>query len=285
MKLSLALRSHLKRSPLHTLFRSCEILRDDLARVPGCRRLSSMLIRIIMRVHVYLDGSFDREYGVDTSGILKINNSGAFDRDYGVHTPGIPEISGAASKSVSSATYYCPIPRGIFRQIMGHLAIPFDQYEFIDFGSGKGRALIMASECGFKKVIGVEFLPEFHQIATRNVMLYEQRIQKKSRIETVCMDAVEYRIPAEPQVMLFFDPFRGEVLETVLRNIARSIENNPRNIIVLTYGMGDCMEPFKVTKLQCRELVLHDEWSEIHLWGCFLLQNAGGATPSVREHR
>jgi len=43
-------------------------------------------------------------------------------------------------------------------------AMPIDlsKFTFIDLGAGKGRALLMASDYLFQKIIGVEFMPELH---------------------------------------------------------------------------------------------------------------------------
>jgi hypothetical protein len=42
----------------------------------------------------------------------------------------------------------------VFKQIMSRLTIRFGEFELIDFGSGKGRVLLLASGYGFKKIIG-----------------------------------------------------------------------------------------------------------------------------------
>jgi tRNA1(Val) A37 N6-methylase TrmN6 len=38
-------------------------------------------------------------------------------------------------------------------------------YTFIDFGSGKGRALLMAADLQFKSLIGIELRKELHDKA------------------------------------------------------------------------------------------------------------------------
>ena len=42
-------------------------------------------------------------------------------------------------------------------------------FTFIDLGCGKGRVLLMASDYPFKKIIGVEFMPELHRAAQKNI--------------------------------------------------------------------------------------------------------------------
>ncbi len=50
----------------------------------------------------------------------------------------------------------------LFEQIMQAMPIDLSKFTFIDLGAGKGRALLMASDYLFQKIIGVEFMPELH---------------------------------------------------------------------------------------------------------------------------
>ena len=72
---------------------------------------------------------------------------------------------------------------------------------FIDFGSGKGRALLLASELPFKKIVGIEFSPPLHEIARANWRNYLSATQRCKAVELLCLDVVEYAIPPEPAVM------------------------------------------------------------------------------------
>lgn len=40
---------------------------------------------------------------------------------------------------------------------------------FLDYGSGKGRALIMAAQYPFRRILGVEFSPQLSLIASQNI--------------------------------------------------------------------------------------------------------------------
>ena len=42
---------------------------------------------------------------------------------------------------------------------------PLDGYTFVDLGSGMGRAVLVASEFPFRRIVGVEIAPELHAIA------------------------------------------------------------------------------------------------------------------------
>ncbi len=133
---------------------------------------------------------------------------------------------------------YQPIPAEQFRQIMAALAEhmegdkTFSTFTFIDIGSGKGRALLLASQFGFRRIIGVELLPELDQVARENIRQWEQQ-GGTSRIELICGDATTFRLPVEPAVIFLFNPLPEAALRAFLENIDRCLLEFPRPTFVL----------------------------------------------------
>jgi hypothetical protein len=85
-------------------------------------------------------------------------------------------------------------------------------------------------------VLGVEFALEFHRQATDNIERYRHRRRRCRTVSSVAMDAADYRFPDEKLVLYFFNPFGREVMQAVLRNLANSIERNPREVwVVMVY--------------------------------------------------
>src|SRR5712671_3243440 len=84
------------------------------------------------------DDDFDAKYGTDTGGIVN-----PWDMD-------IPD------SLVGQAIQYRTARVGAFTQLLESLDIRHELYSFIDFGCGKGRALLLASRFPFKEIIGVE---------------------------------------------------------------------------------------------------------------------------------
>jgi SAM-dependent methyltransferase len=108
---------------------------------------------------------------------------------------------------------------------------------FVDFGSGLGRALIVASEFPFRRVIGVELSAELNERAQRNVRRARGR-QRCGEIDLVTADAAEWSIPPDMTVSYFYCPFLGEVFERVLANILESVDRHPRPVrIVYNYPL------------------------------------------------
>jgi SAM-dependent methyltransferase len=100
-----------------------------------------------------------------------------------------------------------------FDDAIAHLPIDPSQYTFIDLGSGKGRALILAFKNGFRRVVGVEFSAELCAVARRNLAA------TGVNAEVVYQSASDYLFPDEPTVIFLYNPFRPAVLVPVLKRL------------------------------------------------------------------
>jgi SAM-dependent methyltransferase len=137
-------------------------------------------------------------------------------------------------------------------------------FVFIDLGSGKGRVLLMAAEYPFRRIIGVELLPELHEIARQNLLrvsppsqalisgeseIQELRVPHPSptpfggeggirneRIELVLGDVRSFTFPPEPLVVFLFNPFPAHVIRAVMQNLQRSLESSPRPAFVIFHN-------------------------------------------------
>jgi len=242
-----------KHGPLGTVRRISIIMRDRFDKVPGCKRLFLSIDNLLNNVQYYLDASFDRKYGVNTSGVILLQDL---------------TITGNHLKEYY---WYEPMSAKVFKQIMNHLDINFSQFEFIDFGSGKGRVMLLASEYGFKKIIGVEFTQELYRIASENMVIWNRNAQKPSTMENICMDAIDFPIPNVPLVIFFYSPFKGTVMEHVVNNVLTSYTMNPREIVLIFYGpYSETKKPLNLPEFQGRELELRADWSQFIKYRCFL---------------
>ena len=107
---------------------------------------------------------------------------------------------------------------------------------FVDFGCGKGRAILLAATYPFKRIVGVEFSPQLAETARRNLLTYRNPGQVCRDIEMVLCDAVDFPIPDDPLVLFFYNPFGAEVMERVVGNVRRSLEGHPRPLTVIYYN-------------------------------------------------
>jgi hypothetical protein len=165
----------------------------------------------------------------------RIESEDGFDRKYGTNTTLMlgPVGFGTSSSNLQYASLYRATRPRTFERIIESMNIRHEDFVFIDFGSGKGRVLFLASEFSFKRSIGIEFSPALHEIAQMNLQIYRSSTQKCHRIELECVDATTYELPHENTVFYFFDPFKLPVMTAVIENIKKSLMECPRKIFIV----------------------------------------------------
>jgi predicted RNA methylase len=127
---------------------------------------------------------------------------------------------------------YSPTRIRPFRRVMSRLVLPSDS-AFVDFGSGKGRVLLMAAAYGFKRITGVEFARELCHIARQNVERYRGKTGIETDIRIVEADAVDYEIQDDDNCFFMNNPFEAAVMKKVVRNIAASLAKRARRILIV----------------------------------------------------
>ncbi|VTT97158.1 Uncharacterized protein OS=Pedosphaera parvula (strain Ellin514) GN=Cflav_PD2785 PE=4 SV=1 [Gemmataceae bacterium] len=187
----------------NTLRRAVQALKE---MTPAGRRFS--------RRREESDRDFDTRFGVDTGGLIQLNQFQ------------IP------SEAWAFGNPYGAIHPDDFARLLGVLPVRHNEFTFVDYGSGKGRAVLLASERPFKKVVGVEFAPELDRIAHHNLGKFPAE-RRRCEVELVCGDALEYELPDGPLVCYFYNPFGREIMEGVVARIEESYRRNPREIYVL----------------------------------------------------
>jgi SAM-dependent methyltransferase len=166
---------------------------------------------------------------------LKEQKDRAFDARYGVDTGGIIQLSelGIEGDTWEYGVPYWATDPDDFAKLIGELDVRHEEYTFVDFGSGKGRVLLLASDYPFKKIVGVEFSAELDRVARRNVAAFLRARPQCPEIELVCADALKYPLPDGPGVYYFYNPFEKEIMERMVARIEQSYRERPRDIYVL----------------------------------------------------
>lgn len=170
------------------------------------------------KIMTYGDFKFDLKCRVDTCGQKSILNLDIDD----------------SLKSTSIS--YEPSPVKVIRSVLDELSINHSEFTFIDFGSGKGRVILLASHYPYKKIIGVELSPSLHEIAKNNIASYKNNLQRCFNIESIAKNAIEFDLPREPLVLFFFTPFHGHIFEQVIDNIENHLKTNKLRILIIYYG-------------------------------------------------
>lgn len=164
-----------------------------------------------------------------------------FDRTHHVHTSGdVPlQKAGIADTDRADSELYVPARPADIREALRDAHIQdAEQYTFIDFGSGKGRAIFVAAELPFRKLIAVEFSPTLHRQASQNVKTFRFRGQDGrgtdgNRIQALHVNAMEFAFPSGPLVVYLFNPFGAATMQVVLDHLAASLARDPRHVIVI----------------------------------------------------
>jgi hypothetical protein len=131
---------------------------------------------------------------------------------------------------------YQPTDPALFQEMLASLEIDFRDFVFLDIGSGKGRTLLMASDYPFRRIIGVELLPELHRVAQENIRKYKSDSQQCFALESIWRDARDFTLPAEPSVIYLFNPLPEPGLVQLLENLERSLQEHPRPLFVIYHN-------------------------------------------------
>lgn len=164
--------------------------------------------------HAALDASWDFFHGTET--LTRI----------------APQNLETDSENKSQATYYGATRARPLVQLFHQLGLSREG-GFVDFGSGKGRVILIAADYGFKKVVGIDFSEPLCQQARTNLEAYRRRRKLTSEVIIVHSDVVRYAIKADETTFFLYDPFSAEVLAKVLENLRASLIAHPRRIQVI----------------------------------------------------
>jgi SAM-dependent methyltransferase len=158
---------------------------------------------------------FDRQYGVDTSELIAAE-----------------DLSSGKEKDLYNAGYFGVAP-SVLRQILDRLQLDFEEYTFIDLGSGKGRALLIASEYPFRAIVGVELSPKLHAIAVDNIARCRGLAQRCRDVRSIEGDATEFVFPSGPLVIYLWNPFEAPVFGNVLVNLEGALRREQRPVFLV----------------------------------------------------
>jgi SAM-dependent methyltransferase len=148
----------------------------------------------------------------------------------GVHTGG--SIDPCLLGHSPSGFGYQPIDYGTFQSALQRVPIDPRQSVFLDYGCGKGRALLLAARLPFRRVLGVEISPELCDQACANVRR-ARRFLVCPDVQVVRADATEYIPPDDVSVVFLYNPFDEQVVRLVLDRLNESLSRRPRPLHIV----------------------------------------------------
>jgi len=108
---------------------------------------------------------------------------------------------------------YEPTHAAVVDEVLDALDLDWPRWTFVDLGSGKGRAVLIAAQRPFRRVVGIERSAGHHSTAHANVATFGPTA---APIALVHADVMEQPLPDGPLVLFLYNPFGDDVLERVL---------------------------------------------------------------------
>jgi SAM-dependent methyltransferase len=103
---------------------------------------------------------------------------------------------------------------------------------FVDLGSGKGQALLIAARFGYGRVRGVELMESLVAEADANVRRAAPKLRCRD-VVTDCADVLEWEIPDDLSTTFLYCPFTGDVFHRALERVFASYDRNPRPLRIV----------------------------------------------------
>jgi SAM-dependent methyltransferase len=133
---------------------------------------------------------------------------------------------------------YAAIPPSRFRGAMERWrasgpAHAIEEYTFIDFGCGKGRAALLASDLGFREVVGIELNPGLAETARANAAVWTAAGKARCTIRIVCGDALDLKWPEGPCLVYLYNPFGEQVMRRLAEKMRLHFSGSPGDLEVV----------------------------------------------------
>ncbi len=189
------------------------VVRESIGLIGFWMTLRYLLVWLLS-YKPYKDNSFDRFHGTDTGGMVPTR-----------------ELDLEDESDRWQSNLYLGSPQRVTHHIIQSLDINCSDFTFVDYGSGKGRALFVAAQHPFKQVVGVEISPELHRVALQNKERYAGKALKCD-IELWCGNALEFPLPPGNLILHMYHPFGPDVLSQVLDRISQQSAGESRRILL-----------------------------------------------------
>ncbi len=161
-----------------------------------------------------------------------------FDVAYRVDTGGLIWGEGLGDAPQGEAGYwatgYYGISPSAFTRALERLGLVWEQFAFVDAGCGKGRAVLLALQFPFRRVMGVELSPGLAAVAQANLEKFRAPWRRVGVLaEVMAGDATEFPVPQGPVVFFLYHPFAAPVMKKFLAHIVRAAKEEQREMFLL----------------------------------------------------
>lgn len=171
------------------------------------------------------DQAFDKMWGTDTSRPVSVH-----DLDIG-------------RARIAQCNRYEASEEAMLREPLAALGIDPGSYDFIDYGSGKGRVLMLALQHRFRTVTGIELSARLCETAQSNLEIFARRTGQVGNARIIGADATMF-LPSGANILAYFyNPFDASVMKVVRRRLEHALRTGTQRVVII-YANAEHAEVF-----------------------------------------
>lgn len=176
-------------------------------------------VPIIRRIYAPQWGThpFDQEHGIETSGMVS------------------PEDLHHDRELTSKASPYIGSQPSIVRRAVSALA-NHHEYTFVDYGCGKGRAIVVAGEFPFHNLIGIELSSDLATTARANAAKIASRFPARPRVEIVGANVCDFRLPPGKLACYNYNAFGREIVAQIVAIFEAALSGDTAHMFFIYYN-------------------------------------------------
>lgn len=178
-----------------------------------------MKMPVIRRIYSPLWGThpFDKEFGIETSGILSTED---------IHPD--KQLTALISPYIGSQP-------SIVRRGLSALGT-YGDYTFIDYGCGKGRPIVVAGEFPFQSVTGIELSPNLAATARLNIAKVARRFPERQGVTIVCADVCDFPLPPDKLACFNYHAFGPEIVARIIKKFETALAGDTPHMFLIYYN-------------------------------------------------
>ncbi|QNA84991.1 class I SAM-dependent methyltransferase [Sphingomonas sp. So64.6b] len=161
------------------------------------------------------DLAFDRRWGTETS------------RSVSIHELGI------ARSRMAQCNRYDPSSAGMLTDPLAALDLDPTAHDFIDYGAGKGRVMMLAMELGFARVTGIELSTRLCEVARANIERFRSQHIGMPAGRVIGADATMFVPSGRDIIAYFYNPFDATVMTVVRHRLESALRHRTGRVVVI----------------------------------------------------
>ena len=159
--------------------------------------------------------------------------SRVFDTTFGTDTYGRLDVPVSKEGLDNPIWGYSAINHDFFREIFRAIPGDLTKYTFVDVGSGKGAAVMMAAEFPFRQLIGLELNTELVDIARKNIIQFNQRAPVSINPQWVEGDFFHWDLPRQPLLFFFNNPFPPDLSLQAIKHLDACLSDTRQTALLV----------------------------------------------------